>query len=285
MHESLLCPPSSDHSYAGYLKFDEGRNKWVEYWVVIRDNNVLLYSDECSEESGEEAIKIIELSAETRCEFMQRRNYHFRFKLTTGSSTSYRVKCSSGFHRQQWISHILSASAKDGDRVIELNPAMNSERDGGGVHRRTVSAESQLSSDGETLQGAELGLDVSSGPLSDKATSSTVVTPTRAALESPTKSTERRGSKGLLRRLSFKASSRLRRDSTSSPKEDYGFTDIGSLSSPSSPSGEKTQSPSGSSGSPNGNIVRNKVFVNPAFVPSPETTPKLTRQNPIQESM
>lgn len=278
MHESLLGRPPSENYYAGYLKIEEGKNNWVEYWVVIRDNLTLLYSDECSEESGEEAIKTIALSSETRCELLQRRNYHFRFKLTIGASTSYRLKCSSAFHRQQWISNIMLASSKDRDGVIELNPSMyNGERNG--VRRRTQSTESQISSDAESGQESDLGLDLS-GTLSDGATSSAATTP-----ESPTKAApERRSSKGLLRRLSFKTSSRLRRDSKPSPREERGLGEMGTSSAPCSPSSRKTQSPMGSSGSLNGAVHRNKVFDNPAFVPSPESSPKISRQStPVEK--
>lgn len=285
MHESLLGhSPSYDNCYSGYLKMDEGKNNWIEYWVVIREQQILFYSDECSEESGEVAIKTIELSSETRCELLQRRNYHFRFKLLAGANKSFRLKCSSAFHRQQWISHIMLASAKYKDKVIELNSSLNSERNG--VHRRTVSTESQISSDAESLYESESGLD-SSGATSDGAfaslTSETSETPEPTA-ENPTAATttttERRGSRGLLRRLSFKASNRLRRNSKSSPspKDELGFSDM-RTPSPKSPSSRKTGTPPlGSLDSPKGTVNRNKVFINPAFVPSPGTSPSVSRK-------
>ena len=273
MYGSLLngqCP--SDNSYSGYLKVEEGKNNWVEYWVAIRDNRILLYSDECSEESGEEAIKTIELSSETRCELLQRRNYHFRFKLVLGTGNSlYKLKCSSAFHRQQWISQIMLASSKD--RVIELN---GSEEVRDGNHKRTLSTESQLSSDAESLYESELE---SSSTFSDGATSLGRLNTPDSETESSVKSPERRESKGLLRRLSFKATNRLRRNSNSSPRGELSDT---GTPSPSSPSLRPTESPL--RGSPvsspkvNKGVDLNKVFVNAAFVPSPSSSPGTARK-------
>lgn len=280
MYASLLqgqCP--SDNSYSGYLKVEEGKNNWNEYWVAIRDNRILLYSDECSEESGEEAIKTIELSSETRCELLQRRNYHFRFKLVLGGNSLYKLKCSSAFHRQQWISQIMIASSKD--RVVELN---GSDELREGNHKRTLSTESQLSSDAESLYESELD---SSGAFSDGGTTSLgqLNTPD-SETESPVKTTERRESKGLLRRLSFKATTRLRRNSNSSPRGE--FSDTGTTS-PSSPSLRQAGSPM--RGSPvsspkvnKGGIDLNKVFVNAAFVPSPSSSPGTARKTEPEET-
>ena len=275
MHESLSSCPANNNTHSGYLKIEEGKNNWIEYWVLIRDKVISLYSDECSEESGEEAIKTIELTSETRCELLQRRNYHFRFKLLVGSNTSYRLKCSSAFHRQQWISHIMLASAKDKDRVIELNTTLNSERDG--AHRRTLSTESQLSSDADSLYEAEMGVESNGVQSNGSICSRTVKTP-ESGPESPTKSapSDRRGSKGILRRLSFKSSSRLKRDSKSSPKG-VSFNDIRSPS-PAVTMNRKMESHLGSSASLNSVADGNKVFVNQAFVPSPSASPKTSRQ-------
>ena len=280
MHESLLhgpCP--SDNSYSGYLKIEEGKNNWVEYWVAIRGNHINLYSDECSEESGEEAMKTIELSSETRCELLQRRNYHFRFKLVLGNNSLYKLKCSSAFHRQQWISQIMLASSKD--RVIELN---GSREQGDGGHRRTLSTESQLSSDAESLYESELE---SSSNFSDGAASSLgrLNTPD-SETEVPVKTTERRESKGLLRRLSFKASNRLRRGSNSSPRGELSDT---GTPSPSSPALSHTESPTKQTpvSSPKvnkGSVDLNKVFVNAAFVPSPASSPHPTRKIQSRET-
>ena len=271
MYESVLngqCP--SDNSYSGYLKVEEGKNNWVEYWVAIRDNRILLYSDECSEESGEEAMKTIELSSETRCELVQRRTYHFRFKLVLGANTLYKLKCSSAFHRQQWISQIMLASSKD--RVIELNGREEPRENN---HKRTLSAESQLSSDAESLYESELEL--SGSTLSDGgATPGRLNTPD-SETENPVKTSDRRESKGLLRRLSFKATNRLRRNSNSSPRGEFSSP---GTSSPSSPSMRQTESPL--RGSPvsspkvNKGADLNKVFVNAAFVPSPSCSPSST---------
>ena len=271
MHESLSHYPS-DNSYSGYLKVEEGKNNWVEYWVAIRDNHILLYSDECSEESGEEPIKTIELSCETRCELLQRRNYHFRFKLVLCDNSLYKLKCSSAFHRQQWISQIMQASSKE--RVLELN-ANTELREGN--HRRTVSTESQLSSDTESLYESELE---SSGAFSEGSASFGRLNTPDSEPENQVKSTERRESKGLLRRLSFKATNRLRGNSTSSPRGD--LSDPGTPS-PSSPSLRQSESPV--KGTPvsspkinKGSVDLNKVFVNAAFVPSPSSSPATARK-------
>lgn len=272
MHESLLQGHyPTENSYSGYLKIEEGKNNWIEYWVAIRENRILLYSDECSEQSGEEAIKTIELSNETRCELLQRRNYHFRFKLVLGANSLYKLKCSSAFHRQQWISQIMLASSKD--RVVELNGSMSEPREG--VHRRTVSTESQISSDAESLNESELE---SSGAFSDGGTSLGRLHTPDSETEGPTKpTTERipRESRGLLRRLSFKATNRLRRNSNSSPRGD--FSDSGTPS-PSSPSLRQTESPACSPKVNKGSVDLNKVFVNAAFVPSPSSSPVTARR-------
>ena len=284
MYESLLhgqCP--SDNSYSGYLKVEEGKNNWIEYWVAIRDNRILLYSDECSEESGEEAMKTIELSSETRCELLQRRNYHFRFKLVLGANSLYKLKCSSAFHRQQWISQIMLASSKE--RVVELNGSAEVRE---GNHKRTLSTESQLSSDAESLYESELE---SSSTFSDGGTAQGRLNTPDSETENPVKTTtDRRESKGLLRRLSFKATNRLRRNSNSSPRGE--FSDPGTPS-PSSPAMRQTESPIRGSpirGSPasspkvNKVVDLNKVFVNPAFVPSPSASPAMARKTEeIQE--
>lgn len=278
MHESLLHYPR-DNSYSGYLKVEEGKNNWVEYWVAIRDNHILLYSDECSEESGEEPIKTIELSCETRCELLQRRNYHFRFKLVLCDNSLYKLKCSSAFHRQQWISQIMLASSKE--HVLELN-ANTELREGN--HKRTVSTESQLSSDAESLYESELE---SSGAFSDGGASFGRLNIPDSEPENPVKKTERRESKGLLRRLSFKATNRLRRNSTSSPRGDLSDT---GTPSPSSPSLQQSESPV--RGTPlsspkvnKGNVDLNKVFVNAAFVPSPSSSPVTARKTEGMEQL
>lgn len=270
MHESLLNGHGpNDNSHSGYLKVEEGKNNWVEYWVAIRDNRILLYSDKCSEESGEEAMKTIELSSETRCELLQRRNYHFRFKLVVGGDSLHKLKCSSAFHRQQWISKIISASSKD--RVVKLNVPREGNR------TRTLSAESQLSSDAESLHESELE---SSGAFSDGGTSVGRLNTADLESESLAKPAERRESKRLLRRLSFKATNRLRGNSSSSPRKE--LSDSGSPS-PSSPAlrqvgSPKTKSPASSPIVNKGIVELNKVFVNPAFVPSPSSSPAITRK-------
>ena len=273
------CP--SDNSYSGYLKVEEGKNNWVEYWVVIRDNHILFYSDECSEESGEEPMKTIELSSETRCELLQRRNYHFRFKLVLCNNSLYKLKCSSAFHRQQWISRIMLASSKE--RVLELNGNEIQE----GNHKRTLSTESQLSSDAESLYESELE---SSGAFSDGAASLGRLNTPDSEAENPVKSTERRESKGLLRRLSFKATNRLRGNSNSSPRGDFSDTG-GGTPSPSSPSLRQTVSPA-RGGTPvsspkvnKGSVDLNKVFVNAAFVPSPSSSPAAARKTQEVEQL
>ncbi|XP_028413113.1 uncharacterized protein LOC114535970 [Dendronephthya gigantea] len=277
MHESLLNGHGpNDNSHSGYLKVEEGKNNWVEYWVAIRDNRILLYSDECSEESGEEAMKSIELSSETRCELLQRRNYHFRFKLVVGGNSLYKLKCSSAFHRQQWISQIMLASSKD--RVVELNVPRESNR------TRTLSSESQLSSDAESLHESELE---SSGAFSDGGTSVGRLNTPDLETESSAKPIDRREAKGLLRRLSFKASNRLRRNSNSSPRGE--LSDTGSPS-PLSPAmrqvgSPKTESPVSSPKVDKGIVDFNKVFVNPAFVPSPSSSPAITRKTDILQEV
>lgn len=271
MYESLLHGQSpNDNLHSGYLKIEEGKNNWVEYWVTIRDNRIFLYSDQCSEESGEEALKTIHLSDETRCELLQRRNYHFRFKLVLGTNTLFKLKCRSAFHRKQWISKIMLASSKD--RVIALNGSQQPRELN---HRRTQSTDSQLSS------GTESEFELN-GAFSDCGTS--LGRRDTSEPETPTKSPERKESRGLFRRLSLKAPTRLRQNKSSSPcrEQSEPSTPVSTLSSPDLKENESSirdipinESPVSL---PKGGVDLTKVFVNAAFVPSPSASPAVARR-------
>ncbi|XP_046849559.1 uncharacterized protein LOC124443078 [Xenia sp. Carnegie-2017] len=265
MHDTLFG--STDSSFSGYLKVEEGKNNWVEYWGTLRDNSILLYTDRTSEESGEKALKTIELSSDTRCELLQRRNYHFRFKLVVGDpSHLYKFKCTSAFHRQQWISRIVSASSKD--RVIDFN-------DSGGTNERETDTQiiptaPQLNRDDESLYNSH----VDSGTTSlDRARQS--FSHAKNPKEVVTK--ERRGSESLLRRLSFRTSKKLRKNSStsssversSSLKHKETQVDDVETTSVCSPMFSERSS----------DVIR--VFENPAFAATPPSSPGVMRKTTV----
>lgn len=102
--------------YEEFIKKRELRDRWVQFWARLIGEKIYLYvSKDCKEL---DFCEIIWLSSCSRCTLLKRRNYSFRFRLTTSEGSHY-FKCDSNLQRHRWIHMIHLASS---GRSPELPP-------------------------------------------------------------------------------------------------------------------------------------------------------------------
>lgn len=98
----------SEKYYEDFILRKEGRNKWIQYWVVIRGVWMLFYGDKATN-SRDNFRGSIELSSRTKCNIARRGNYSFPFYLNTDRGT-HLFKCDTNLKRHQWMYLIELAS-------------------------------------------------------------------------------------------------------------------------------------------------------------------------------
>lgn len=107
-------------AYEDFLKKEETKDKWVEYWVVLR-NCVLYFYNEQADVRDEYCDKI-EITANARCSVVQRRMYSYRFVLVTEKG-SWLLKCPTILQRDRWMNAIEVAVQKISSKAApELAP-------------------------------------------------------------------------------------------------------------------------------------------------------------------
>lgn len=86
--------------YEDFIKKRELKDRWVQFWARLIGEKIYLYvSRDCKEL---DFCEIIWLSSCSKCTLLKRRNYSFRFRLTT-SEGSHCFKCDSNLQRHRWI--------------------------------------------------------------------------------------------------------------------------------------------------------------------------------------
>lgn len=108
-----------DPLHEDFLKKEEEREKWIEYWVVLR-NCVLYFYDEKTDLWHEYCDKI-EITADSRCSVVKRRTYSHRFKLVTGEGT-WLLKCHTNLQRHRWMHAIELVVREISSEATELAP-------------------------------------------------------------------------------------------------------------------------------------------------------------------
>ncbi|XP_031565816.1 uncharacterized protein LOC116300974 [Actinia tenebrosa] len=102
--------------YDDLIKKRELKDRWVQFWARLIGEKIYLYvSKDCKEL---DFCEIIWLSSCSRCTLLKRRNYSFRFRLTT-SEGNYYFKCDSNLQRHRWI-HMIHLACSG--RSPELPP-------------------------------------------------------------------------------------------------------------------------------------------------------------------
>lgn len=92
-----------------YLLRKEGRNKWIQYWVVIRGVWMLFYRDQAT--TNRDNFKgSVELTSCTKCNTARRGNYSFPFFVVTARGT-HLFKCDTNLKRHQWM-YLIGLAAK-----------------------------------------------------------------------------------------------------------------------------------------------------------------------------
>lgn len=109
-----------------FLKKEDEKDKWVEYWVVLR-NGVLYFYDEQTELWHEYCDKI-EITANARCSVVRRRTYSHRFRLVTEEGT-WLLKCHTNLQRHRWM-HAIDLAVKEisSSAAVELAPTPGTQR-------------------------------------------------------------------------------------------------------------------------------------------------------------
>ncbi|XP_048581719.1 uncharacterized protein LOC5503181 isoform X2 [Nematostella vectensis] len=118
--------------YEDFLLKKEGKSKWTEYWVIIRGNWMLFYTEKGS--TDRDKLKgSIELVPDTKCSPARRRTYSFPFYISTKKG-SHLFKCQSNLKRHQWI-YVIGLAYKHAPPVpppsfIPMGPVVIDKSDG-----------------------------------------------------------------------------------------------------------------------------------------------------------
>lgn len=152
-----------------FLKKEDEKDKWVEYWVVLR-NSVLYFYDEQTELWHEYCDKI-EITANARCSVVRLRTYSHRFKLVTEEGTCL-LKCHTNLKRHRWMHAIDLAVKKISSTATELAPTPGTPRGCyyekdlfGRSMRREIRRQCEAASENNnnTLEELSLNLDLEKG--------------------------------------------------------------------------------------------------------------------------
>ena len=91
------------------LKKEEEKERWVEYWAVLR--NSVMYFYESPTDAWEDYCDKIKITASARCFTVKRRTYSHRFKLVTTEGV-WLLKCHTNLQRHRWM-HMIERAAKE----------------------------------------------------------------------------------------------------------------------------------------------------------------------------
>lgn len=104
-----------------FLKKEEERETWIEYWVVLR-NSALYFYDERTDFWQEYCDKI-ELTSGAKCFVVRKKTYSHRFKLITDEGT-WLLKCHTNLQRHRWMHAIESALLEISSEATYLAPVV-----------------------------------------------------------------------------------------------------------------------------------------------------------------
>ena len=104
-----------------YLKKAEEKEKWIEYWAVLR-NCVLYFYDE-QKELWHDYCDKIEITPNAQCSSVRRKMYSYRFKLVTDEGT-WLLKCQTHLQRQRWMRAIELAARELTPELAEVAPVI-----------------------------------------------------------------------------------------------------------------------------------------------------------------
>lgn len=157
-------------AYEDFLKKEETKDKWVEYWVVLR-NCVLYFYNEQADVRDKYWDKI-EITANARCSIVKRRMYSYRFELVTKKG-SWLLKCPTILQRDRWMNAIEVAVQKISFGAAELAPVatVQTEQDlcGGSVRRKKQQQlETSRENNNNTLEELSLKLNWEEGGRRDR---------------------------------------------------------------------------------------------------------------------
>ncbi|XP_078368086.1 uncharacterized protein LOC144651895 [Oculina patagonica] len=148
-----------------FLKKEEEKEKWVEYWVILR-NCVLYFYDEKTDLWHEYCDKI-DITANSRCAVVKRKTYSHRFKLVTEEGTCL-LKCHTNLQRHRWMHAIELAVREISSKATDLAPVATTprgcyyERDlfGRSMRREMRQQEAARQNNNNTLEELSLNLDL-----------------------------------------------------------------------------------------------------------------------------
>lgn len=83
-----------------FLKKEEEKERWVEYWVVLRSSVLYFYDDQT--DLWHEYCDKIEITPNAKCSAVRRKTYSHRFKLITDEGT-WLLKCHTNLQRHRWM--------------------------------------------------------------------------------------------------------------------------------------------------------------------------------------
>lgn len=162
-----------------FLKKEDEKDKWVEYWVVLR-NCILYFYDEQTELWHEYCDKI-EITRNARCSVVRRKTYSHRFKLVTEEGT-WLLKCHTNLQRHRWMHAIDLAVREISSAATELAPVAGTphgfyyEQDlFGRSMRREIRRQHEAAreNNNSTLEELSLNLDLEKGAKRERQTSTT----------------------------------------------------------------------------------------------------------------
>lgn len=91
-----------------FLKREDEKGKWVEYWVVLKRSVLYFYDDQT--DLWHDYCDRIEITPGAKCSAVRRKTYSYRFKLIT-SDGSWLLKCQTNLQRHRWM-HAIDSSAR-----------------------------------------------------------------------------------------------------------------------------------------------------------------------------
>lgn len=91
-----------------FLKKEDEKGKWVEYWVVLKRSVLYFYDDQT--DLWHDYYDKVEVTPGAKCSAVRRKTYSYRFKLIT-SDGSWLLKCQTNLQRHRWM-HAIDLSAR-----------------------------------------------------------------------------------------------------------------------------------------------------------------------------
>ena len=92
-----------------FLKKEEEKERWVEYWVILK--NCVLYFYDDRTDLWQEYCDKIEITANARCSVVRRKTYSHRFKLVTEDGI-WLLKCHTNLQRHRWM-HAIDEAVRE----------------------------------------------------------------------------------------------------------------------------------------------------------------------------